>query len=78
VAQNIDFKKPEEGEVILSLVKLAKERNIDYQPPSQACQALGAYCLRKGIPPPEGIGGPDGAIPQYVPQPAPMNFAALD
>ena len=37
-----------------------------------------AYCLRKGIAPPEGLGGVDGPVPQYVPQPAPVDFAAMD
>jgi hypothetical protein len=32
VAQNIDFKNPEQGEVILKLCLLAKERNINYTP----------------------------------------------
>ena len=32
VANNIDFKKPEDGEVVLRMVNLAKERNIDYMP----------------------------------------------
>ncbi len=78
VAQNIDFKKPEDGEVVLRMVNLAKERNIEYTPSHESCQALGAYCLRKGIPPPEGVGGVDGPMPQYVPQPAAVDFAALD
>ena len=67
VAQNIDFRKPEDGEVVLRMVNLAKERNIDYTPTHESCQSLHAYCLRKGIPPPEGIGGADGPVPQYVP-----------
>lgn len=60
------------------MVALAKERNIDYTPNHESCQSAHAYCLRKGIPPPEGLGGPDGPVPQYVPQPAPVDFAALD
>ena len=32
VANNIDFKKPEDGEVVLRMVNLAKERNIEYMP----------------------------------------------
>ena len=63
VAQNIDFRKPEDGEVVLRMVNLAKERNIDYTPTHESCQSLHAYCLRKGIPPPEGVGGPDGPVP---------------
>ena len=60
------------------MVNLAKERNIEYTPSHESCQALGAYCLRKGIPPPHGVGGPDGPMPQYVPQPAPVNFNSVD
>lgn len=78
VADNIDFRKPEEGEVYLRLVNLAKERNINYQPSNVACQSVHAYCLRKGIAPPEGLGGVDGPVPQYVPQPAPVDFSAMD
>lgn len=59
VAKNIDFTKPEDGEVVLRMVNLAKERNIEYVPSHESCQALGAYCMRKGIPAPAGIGGPD-------------------
>ena len=78
VAQNIEYSNPEEGAVYLRMVQLAKERNIDYNPSNAAVQAVHAYCLRKGIPPPEGLGGPDGPVPQYVPQPAPVDFAAMD
>ena len=59
------------------MVNLAKERNIDYTPTHESCQSLHAYCLRKGIPPPEGVGGPDGPIPQYVPQPQVVDFNAV-
>lgn len=78
MAQNIDFKKPEDGEVVLRMVNLAKERNIDYTPTHESCQSLHAYCLRKGIPPPPGVGGVDGPVPVYAPMPAPMDFAAMD
>jgi len=76
VADNIDYKKPEDGEVVLRMVQLAKERNIQYQPNQESCTACHAYCLRKGIPPPEGLGGIDGPPPVYVPGPAPqpVNF----
>lgn len=37
VAENIDFKNPEEGQVYLRLVQLAKERNIEYNPSHAAC-----------------------------------------
>jgi len=78
VAKNVDFKTPEEGEVIMRLVQLAKERNIEYQPSHEVSQALHGYCLRKGIPAPEGIGGPDGPVPTYAPQPNMVDFAAID
>jgi len=32
VAENIDFKKPEDGEVIYRMRQIAKERNIAYTP----------------------------------------------
>jgi hypothetical protein len=32
VAENIDIKIPEEGQVIKRMVELAKERNINYKP----------------------------------------------
>ena len=60
------------------MVNLAKERNIDYNPSHESQQAAHAYCLRKGIPPPEGMGGPDGYVPQYAPQPQPIDFNNLD
>lgn len=78
VAKNIYFKTPEEGEVIMRLCQLAKERNIDYKPTHESCQALHAYCLRKGIPAPEGVGGPDGPVPTYAPQPLMNDFNAID
>lgn len=53
----------------MRLCQLAKERNIEYHPSNDACQALHGYCLRKGIPAPEGIGGVDGPVPTYAPQP---------
>jgi len=37
VAKNIDFKKPEDGEVVLRMVNLAKERNIAYTPSHESC-----------------------------------------
>ena len=36
VRENIDFKTPEQGEVIFKLCTLAKERNIDYTPSMEA------------------------------------------
>jgi len=46
-------------------------------PSHESAQALGAYCLRKGIPPPAGIAGLDSAVPQYVPQPQFVDFNAM-
>lgn len=74
VAQNIDFRRPEDGEVVLRMVNLAKERNIDYTPSHESAISMHAYCVRKGIPPPEGVGGAGGPVPQYVPQPAVVDF----
>lgn len=65
VAENIDFKRPEEGEVIYELVKLAKERNIDYTPSHSSQQTLAAYCLRKNIRCPIDL---VDVAPQYQPQ----------
>jgi hypothetical protein len=70
VAANIDFKKPEDGEVVLRLVNLAKERNIDYHPSHDSIQNLQAYCLRKNIAPPINMAN----APVYVPQPSPLSF----
>ena len=49
VAENIDFKKPEDGEIILRLRQLAKERSILYEPSYENRMALNAYLERKGI-----------------------------
>lgn len=78
MADNIDFKKPEDGEIVLRMYNLAKERNIAYTPTHQSCIACLDYCTRKNIPHPPGLGGPDGPVPQYVPQPAPMDYNNLD
>jgi len=77
VRENIDFKKPEDGEIGLRMVNLAKERNISYSPSMELVSEIQAYCSRKMIPMPQGLGGPDAPpIPQYQPQPmiAPMNI----
>ena len=74
MADNIDFKKPEDGEIVLRMVNLAKERNIDYTPTHESCVACLDYCTRKRIPHPPGLGGADGPVPQYVPQPTPMDI----
>ena len=49
VAENIDIKIPEQGEVVKRLVELAKERNIKYIPSHEAQASLSDYCLRKEI-----------------------------
>lgn len=49
VAENIDIKIPEQGEVVKRLVELAKERNINYIPSHEAQASLSDYCLRKEI-----------------------------
>jgi hypothetical protein len=49
VAEKIDIKIPEEGEVIKRLMELAKERNIAYEPSHEAKCSLNDYCVRKGI-----------------------------
>ena len=71
VAANIDFKTPEEGEVINKLCTLAKERNIDYTPSMQSQSILFAYCLKRNIPPPINV---QPQAPQYAP--VPMAFDA--
>jgi len=40
---------PEEGEKVLKLVQLARERNISYKPSQEATMALNDYCSRKEI-----------------------------
>lgn len=49
VAQNIDFKKPMDGEVIFRMRQLAKERNIQYEPSHDARIALNNYLDFKGV-----------------------------
>jgi len=49
VAQNIDFKKPMDGEVIYRMRQLAKERNIQYEPSHDARIALNNYLDFKGV-----------------------------
>jgi hypothetical protein len=72
IAENIDIKKVDEGAVILRLVRLAKEKNIEYIPTASSVQAMHAYCLRKGIAPPAGFEGADA--PVYAPMPGPIVF----
>ena len=65
VASNIDFKKPEDGEVIYRMLQLAKERNIQYEPSYDMRMAVNAYRDRKGLPDPFD----DGSNQQVIPQP---------
>ena len=52
VLENINLKIPEEGEKIHCLIKIAKERNINYIPSPESKLALNAYLDRKAIPNP--------------------------
>jgi hypothetical protein len=73
VAENIDFKKIEDGASGLRMINLADERNIQYKPSMDVASAVQGYCVRKGFPvPPSCIDG--GAQPAYIPQP--VNFNA--
>ena len=67
VAANVDYKTIEQGEVILKLVTLAKERNISYVSSQESSTVLFAWCLRKNIQPPISVLG--GSAPVYVPMP---------
>lgn len=49
VAENIDFMKPEDGQVIFRLRQIAKDRNIQYDPSYEMRVALNSYCDRKGL-----------------------------
>lgn len=71
VAENIDFRKPLEGEVIYRLRQLAKERNINYQPSQDAMTALCQYLDFKGLADPmDDTAGAPKVIPKpiYNPQ----------
>jgi vacuolar protein sorting-associated protein IST1 len=54
VAANINIRIPEEGEKVKRLIEIARERNIDYKPSSEAIAALRDYCDRKGMENPLG------------------------
>jgi len=71
VRENIDPRKPEEGEVGLRMYNLAQERNINYKPSNEVMVEIKAYCQRKCIPVPTGLRGPDvmPIAPQYMLQP---------
>ena len=49
VAANINIRIPEEGEKIKRMIEIAQERNIKYQPSTEASVSLREYCDRKGI-----------------------------
>jgi len=73
VAENIDFKKIEDGASGLRMINLANERNIQYKPSMDVASAVQGYCVRKGFPvPPSCV---DGGMqqPAYVPQPVNFN-----
>jgi hypothetical protein len=67
VAENIDFKNPEAGEVIYKLRLLAKERNISYEPSYEMRIALNNYLDRKGLPDPLDSNYKPMAMPVYSP-----------
>ena len=67
VAEHIDFKIPEDGEVVYRMLQLAKERNIDYTPSHDMSMALNMYIERTGKPHPLS----DGSAPQHVAMPMP-------
>ena len=49
VAENIDFAKIEDGQLVYRLRQLAKERNITYEPSYDMKIALNSYLDRKGL-----------------------------
>lgn len=70
VAQNVDYKTPEQGAVVFKLCEIAKMRNIDYTPSMESQHLLLDYCDRNGKSVPiDGL----QAVPQYVPVPAAYN-----
>lgn len=73
VGDNIDFRKPMDGEIIYRLRQLAKERNINYTPSHDSQMALNHYLDFKGLldPMDEGKGPAQLAAPVYNPQPIP-------
>ena len=68
VAENIDFKVPDPGEVIYKLKLLAKERNIGYEPSYEMRIALNSYLDRKGLLDPLDENHKPMAMPVYNPQ----------
>ena len=57
ILDKINLKIPEEGEKIMKLVQVSKERNIAYSPSPDSRIALAQYCDRKGLTNPLGEGG---------------------
>lgn len=72
VAENIDYKTPEQGAVIYKLCEIAKQRNIEYTPTMDSQHVLLDYCDRTGkMVPIEGV----QQVPTYVPVPDAYNPA---
>jgi hypothetical protein len=70
VAANINIRIPEEGEKIKRLIEIAKERNIDYKPSSEALASLKDYCDRKGLENPlSGATGKHVVVDNLIPPP---------
>jgi hypothetical protein len=69
VAENIDFKKPMDGEIIYRMKELAQERNIQYTPSQDMQFALNTYLELKckSDPSVDGNAVAPLAIPQYNP-----------
>lgn len=78
VAENIDFKVPDPGEVIYKLKMLAKERNIVYEPSYEMRIALNSYLDRKGLLDPLDENHKPMAMPVYNPQPKPPGDGSND
>ena len=73
-AEKIDFIIPEEGEKVLKLVQLSRERNIDYHPSQESKIQLADYCERKGIENPLGEARKQVEAPMYNPGPPPAPY----
>lgn len=68
VAEKIDYKTPEPGEVVYKLCLLASERNINYMPTTISNRECVDYCARKGINLPPQC----QEVPNYAPIPQPL------
>ena len=72
VAENIDFAKIEDGQLVYRLRQLAKERNIAYEPSYDMKIALNSYLDRKGLIDPMDDGQSAAQqVPQYNPSAGP-------